>query len=577
MMKRIDALLMTCLCACAPLKGLDNTEVENLVDDWRDEVVYQVLVDRFSNGDKTNDYNVDTSNMNSYHGGDWQGLIDRFDYLQALGVTTLWISPVVKNVESDAGISGYHGYWAQDFTEVNPHFGNIAKLRELVQKAHDRQMKVVLDIVTNHVGQLFFYDVNKNGQPDILIEGSGTMSEVTRVTEFDPDYAKGGVRSFTSLGDAGPAPVVFFNEPDINRVKPMPEALQSPDAYNRRGRVTDWNDADQVLNGDFPGGLKDLDTENPIVRRAMIDSYTRWAELIDFDGFRIDTVKHVSHGFWKEFCQAVRDHAHLRGKKNFVMFGEIFDGNDDLVSSYTRDGELDAVVNFPAKYQVFEDVLKWNRAPTQKMEAYWNARGRLYPAFPHESGPSVGPANLPFNFLDNHDVPRFLSDAPSVSVLDQALFLLMTMPGVPIIYYGTEQGFTGANDPSNREDLWDSGFDMKHPEFVWISKLASARKQYPALRQGGMTFRWTSSRRTGEDAGIIAFSRTLKDSQVLVVMNTLDAGTSFTSFEGAPMQTGFGARAKLHDVLSGQKFTTDDEGTLVLEVKARQSLLLVKD
>ncbi len=564
------------LSACYELKGIDNHEVANLVEDWRDEVVYQVLVDRFANGDRTNDYNVDLSNMNSYHGGDWQGAIDQLDYLQELGVTTLWISPVVKNVESDAGIGGYHGYWAQDFTEVNPHFGNVAKLRELVDRAHERGMKVVLDIVTNHVGQLFFYDVNKNGQPDILIEGSGEQSELSRVTEFDPDFKPGGIRAFTSLGDAGPAPIVFFDVPEINRVKPMPEALQTPDAFNRRGRVTNWDDEQQVIYGDFPGGLKDLNTENPAVRRTMIDVYTRWAELIDFDGFRIDTVKHVEHDFWREFCQAVRDHAALRGKQNFVMFGEIFDGNDVKVSSYTRNGELDAVVNFPAKYQVFEDIIKWNREPTKKLQTYWEARAKLYAPFPHESGPTTGPANLPFNFLDNHDVPRFLSDAPSVAALDQALFLLLTMPGVPIIYYGTEQGFTGANDPSNREDLWQLGYDRKHPQYQWIKTVAGLRREYPALRRGGMSFRWTSERRTGEDAGILAFTRTLSDSQVLVVLNTLDAGMSVTAFEGAPMNAGFGPGVELIDRIEGGTYTTDARGTLVLELRARQNMLLVE-
>ncbi|MCC6807356.1 MAG: DUF1966 domain-containing protein [Deltaproteobacteria bacterium] len=571
----IALLLLPLGVGCRELKGLGDKPAQNLVSDWRDEVVYQLLVDRFANGDKTNDYNLDPSNMNSYHGGDWQGVIDKLEYLQALGVTTIWISPVVKNVESDAGISGYHGYWAQDFTEVNPHFGNVGKLRELSDKVHARGMKIVLDIVTNHVGQLFYYDVNKNGQPDIQIEGSGTESDITRVTEYDPDYKPAGIRSFTSLGDAGPAPIVFFDEPQINRVKPMPAALAVPEAYNRRGRVTDWNIDEQVLYGDFPGGLKDLNTMNPAVQQAMIEVYTHWAELIDFDGLRIDTVKHVEHEFWRVFCQAVRDHAIARGKKEFVMFGEIFDGNDEKVSAYTHDGELDAVVNFPAKYQVFEDVIKKNTEPTKKVQTYWELRAKNYPAFPHENGPSVSPANLPFNFLDNHDVPRFLSDAPSQAALEQALFMLMAMPGVPVIYYGTEQGYKGENDPSNREDLWLSHYDQAHPLYVWIKRLAGFRKDLEPLRRGAMVFKWVTERRTGEDAGILAFARTTQGQEVLVVMNTLDAGTSSTSFEGAGMPTGFPGKTTLKDLVTGQTYTTDDNGAVKLSLKARQNMLLV--
>ena len=111
--------------------------------------------------------------MAHWHGGDWKGVEDRLDYIQALGVTTLWISPVVKNVDSDAGFDGYHGYWTQDLDSPNPHFGDVPALRRMVAAAHGLGMKVILDIVTNHMGQLFYYDINKNGQPDNNVYGYG--------------------------------------------------------------------------------------------------------------------------------------------------------------------------------------------------------------------------------------------------------------------------------------------------------------------------------------------------------------------------------------------------------------------
>ena len=118
---------------------------DNVVD-WRDEVIYQIMTDRFFNGDRSNDYRVNLFDPSAYHGGDWRGIADRFDYLEALGVTALWISPVVKNVEEDAGFSSYHGYWTQDFTRPNPHFGDLTALREFVDEAHARGFKVILDI-----------------------------------------------------------------------------------------------------------------------------------------------------------------------------------------------------------------------------------------------------------------------------------------------------------------------------------------------------------------------------------------------------------------------------------------------
>ena len=107
--------------------------------DWRDEVIYQLLVDRFADGDLNNDDSVVPGALGRYQGGDWQGVIDHLDYLKTLGVTTLWISPVVRNVETDANFDGYHGYWQQDFTHVNPHFGDLAKLRELVHEGARRR------------------------------------------------------------------------------------------------------------------------------------------------------------------------------------------------------------------------------------------------------------------------------------------------------------------------------------------------------------------------------------------------------------------------------------------------------
>jgi alpha-amylase len=198
------------------------------VKDWRDEVIYQVLVDRFANGDVNNDFLVRPGPLARYQGGDWQGIIDHLDYFQELGVTTLWISPIVKNVETDADVDAYHGYWAQDLTELNPHFGDLSDLRRMTAAVHERGMKVVLDIVTNHMGQVFFYDINQNGQPDVYIGGSGSTSPVTRSTEFDPDFDPRGVQSFTSLGEAGRAPMVFIQDPKIHRVPPRPSMSSAP-------------------------------------------------------------------------------------------------------------------------------------------------------------------------------------------------------------------------------------------------------------------------------------------------------------------------------------------------------------
>ena len=154
------------------------------VQDWRDEVIYQVIVDRFADGDVNNDFNVEPGALDQYQGGDWQGIEDHLDYIQALGVTTLWISPIVQNVDSDADVDGYHGYWQQDLTAAQP---ALRRPRQPCVRwsphAHDRGMKVVLDIVCNHMGQVFFYDINLNGRPDDYVEGSGGSRATPRADQ----------------------------------------------------------------------------------------------------------------------------------------------------------------------------------------------------------------------------------------------------------------------------------------------------------------------------------------------------------------------------------------------------------
>lgn len=570
-------------------------ELTNNASDWRGEVIYQLMVDRFANGDLNNDVRVVEGDLGRYQGGDWQGVIDNVDYLVELGVTAVWISPVVRNVETDAGFDAYHGYWTQDFLDVNPHFGDIATLRRMVDVLHDHGILVILDVVTNHVGQVFYYDINKNGQPDEWLSGSGTRSELSRVSEYDPDFDARGVQAFTSLGESGPAPIRWITIPSINRGPPEPAEFANPEWYWRRGRVTVWGDEagvcrsagidpdnnwdacfdyvrQQEVTGDFPGGLKDLRTDLPEVRQALIDVFTYWIDEIDLDGFRIDTVKHVEHDFWTQFATAVREHAAARGKENFLLFGEVFDGQDWLLGSYTQPGMLDGVFYFSQKFRVYDAVFKYGAA-TWEIERLWTERAENYSTAPHPGGltdrfgePLV-PTQTLVNFLDNHDVARFLFDQPDINRLHAALMLLFTQDGIPCLYYGTEQGFTGGNDPGNREPLWWSGYDRQNPTYVLISQLTAMRRELPELRFGTQHVHWSTRRVADEqDAGIFAFERRYQGSRSMVVLNTHASKTSSTSAEDLGferMTTTFAPGTVLVDVMPGSDgatFTVTDEG-----------------
>ncbi len=578
--------LVTLTAGCMDMSGLSGERpISTHAADWRDDVVYQLMVDRFADADLSNDYRVDNTALARYQGGDWRGVEEHLDYLKGLGVTAIWISPIVKNVETDADVDGYHGYWAQDFTQLNPHFGNIADLRHMIDAAHDHGIKVILDIVVNHLGQLFYYDINMNGKPDERVAGNGSTSDVSHVNEYDPDYDPRGVQAVTSLGEAGPAPIRFVYDPATNHMPPEPDIFQQARAYHRRGRVYDWTDAEQVEKGDFPGGLKDINTEDPDVRQALIDIFVRWVELTDLDGFRIDTLKHVDHPFWQEFGKQVRQRLAAEGKKDFFMFGESFDGDDQLDGSYTFNGEVDSVFYFPQHFSVFRDVFQ-NGAPTQQIQDLFDKRlgaTPLYNPAPIEGGIGVPPNKALVNFIDNHDVARFLFNRPDPAALDNALLFLFSEDGIPCVYYGTEQGFSGGNDPANREVLWNSGFDTSNEHYKWIARLAKIRSSYPALTKGDLKITWASDRNGDEpDAGIIAFERSGGDagqSYVLAVINTNAKHASSPSYNGAPMQVSVAPGTKLVDVLhpNNPPVVVDPNGGLSPSVPPTSGVLLVPD
>ena len=577
-------------CVSVPDQG-KQPAITTHVDDWRDEVIYQVLTDRFANGDINNDYKVRPGYLARFQGGDWQGIIDHLDYIKTLGVTTLWISPVVKNVETDADVDSYHGYWAQDLTQTNPHFGDLAQLRKLTAACHDKNIKVVLDIVTNHMGQVFYYDMNLNGNPDINIGGSGPLqgagssSPIVRITEFDPDWDPRGVQAFTSLGNAGRAPIVFIQDPSINRIPP-PGILGTAAGYHGFGRILNYDDETQRRIGDFPGGLKDVATEVQAVRDQMVDSYTRWAELADLDGFRIDTVKHVEYEFWKDFSPRVRDRLARQGKNRFLMFGEAFDGNDKLLGSYTQEGMLDSVFYFSQKFQIFTDIFAnahdaKAQKGTEQIKNLWADRAVNYRTEPQPNGIGIAPSKSLVNFMDNHDVARFLFDAVGdKEALRNAFVLLMTEEGIPCLYYGDEQDFAGGNDPSNREVLWNTGFPTNGETFTQFAKLARLRAKYPALRRGDTNIVFSTLHTQEEaDAGIIGYERAGGDAgaeYALVVINT-NARHASTTADGTKAMKVTKPNVTLVDVLDPdlKTYPVPASGELRLVVPAQRAMILV--
>jgi alpha-amylase len=586
--------LIALVSACGPTQDTSAT-LQTHVGDWRDEVIYQILVDRFANGDPQNDIidgvGTKPGQLARFQGGDWRGIEQRLGYIQRLGATTIWISPIVDNVQRTDYQDGYHGYWAADFTRINRRFGSLSDLRSLVRTAHRRGVKVIIDVVTNHAGRLFFYDFDSDGHadPGELEPGfSKTGPHAAPVSWMLPRpqvfrYADrqawrqtlASASRITAPGSADPSDGFVPPGDGVERL--------SLDAshFHRRGQTSNFFDRAQKLHGDFPTGLRDLHTENEQVIGAMVDTYLRWVELTDVDGFRLDAVPHVPQAFWARFARELRAALAARGKHRFILLGEVFDRDPKLLASYTREGGLDAVFDFSLKWEVVDAFLLdgWPAA---------DARGALegyrahYPSEGHSGGVGLSPWQARVSMMDNHDMQRLRRELDDPFVAELAMTLVFTVDAIPSIYYGTEQELVGAWGNASREVLWEVGYREHTRMYKHIAKLAKLRKELPALRRGGLVVRYASpisARQRAPGAGLLAYERALDDDAA-----SARGGRALVALNGHPIDhatakvpTGFNPGTLLRDLLGEAKllWRVEADGRIPLSIPPRRAVLLV--
>ncbi len=522
----------------------------------QDEVIYFLLPDRFENGDAGNDRGglvgdrmltgFDPADSGFYHGGDLKGVIKRLDYIRALGATTIWIAPIFRNkpVQGEAphASAGYHGYWITDFTHVDPHFGSDEDFAALVRAAHARGLKVILDIVVNHTADVIQYrecprhpcayrsradyPYQRQGGADgqainagFAGDDDGSAANFARLTR--PDYA------YTPYLPAGEAHVK------------APDWLNNPIYYHNRGDTSFTGES--ATMGDF-GGLDDLFTENPRVVQGFIDIYAGWIDRYGIDGYRIDTARHVDPAFWQAFVPAILARAKADGIPNFHIFGEVnIDRMDPgYLARYTQVDHLPAVLDFAFRRAVIDTVAEGKG--TEELSDLF-AEDALY------RGGEAAARQLT-TFISNHDNGRFASlvlkahpdigDDEMRRRVTLAYAMLLTLRGVPAIYYGDEQGFSGGEDRAGREDMFRSGvpsynaehligtgetgardhFEASGPLFGGIAELARIRTAHPALTEGRQITRASEDR-----PGLFAVSRIdpVNGREILIAFNTSTA------------------------------------------------------
>jgi cyclomaltodextrin glucanotransferase len=431
-------------------------------EEFRGETIYFIVTDRFSVGKKHTHEpgpldDPTHQDWNKYWGGDLQGVINKLDYLQSLGVTTVWLTPLFEQVEGTAGsgTAPIHGYWTQDFKRVNSRWVNDPKevrlfaentvLDHLIEGLHDRKMKFVLDIVCNHSSPL-------------TTKGKGKLYDDGKlIADFDND---------------------------------------KNNWYHHYGDVKDWNDQWQIQNGELCG-LATFNENNLDYRRYIIGAIKMWLDK-GVDGLRIDTVKHMPNWFWQEFTGEMASH-----RPDIFIFGEWIHNHpaNPVAIDFANHAGM-SVFDF-ALCQAIRDCIGKNAEPGfQMIQDIFDLDG------------NYRSASELVTMYENHDMPRFQSLGASNEMLDLATVLIMTVRGVPCLYYGCEQYLhndtEGGNDPYNRPmmEKWDQ--DTK--AFQIIRRLAAERGKNPAIQWGGM---WPKI----IERDLYVFVRKYRDSRVVVILN----------------------------------------------------------
>jgi glycosidase len=483
------------------------------------DLIYFVMPDRYKDGDKKNNDNggFNTSLTAFYHGGDLKGLTgtceagdDGLARIKSLGFTAVWLTPVVTQQEAIGAGSGYHGYWGVDFLNVDPHLGTNADMLEFSKCAKKLGLKIILDVVTNHTGDVIKY---RGNEPYIPAESKKLKN---------PAWLN-DINNYHNVGDMGSC----------------------------------WGVGNCTKLGDFYG-LDDLATEKPVVYKGWAEVYGKWISNYGISGFRVDTARHVDDKFFKNWSPLIQASAKKSNINDFTIFGEVFDYSVFNLMTYVRQNKIQTVLDFPFQAKATEYASGYSNAPTLTA---------LFENDDYYTSAQSSASNL-VTFLGNHDVGRagFIIASKRIQPADQlvprtnlANALMYFSRGIPTVYYGDEVGMTGTNsgkDQFARQDMFPTEVEIwktetriggspigngdaftatkQNPIAKYLVELAEIRKNNPALANGPMLERYSkyalyviSKKDVAENREyLVAFNNSDTDEVVEVTTATATGGWS---------------------------------------------------
>ena len=482
--------------------------------EFRQETIYFIVVDRFHDGDPTNNegpnpelYDPEGKNWGKYWGGDLQGVIDKLDYLKDMGVTAVWLTPLFEQVEAlFVEQAAIHGYWTKDFKRLNPRF--IAKgdnpsvnqtqetkdtvFDKLVDELHQRKMKLVLDIVCNH------------SNPDFSGKKGELYDDGVKIADFNDDR---------------------------------------DDWYHHYGEVTNWEDEWQVQNCEL-SGLATFNENNTEYRLYIKSAIKQWLDR-GVDALRVDTVKHMPIWFWQEFNADILTH-----RPDVFILGEWIysDPRNDRSVEFANESGM-TILDFGLCVAIREALGSGAEAGFQLIQDVLDLDHRYY-----------GATEL-ITFIDNHDMPRFQSLNADRQMLQLAICLMMTTRGIPCLYYGTEQYLhddtEGGNDPYNRPMM--EKWDTDSPIYRDVRLLSGLRRLNPAISMGSQWQKYLTP-------DVYCYVRRYRDSVVFVAMNRGNA----VKVEAVDTELPDGEHT---EVLSRRKFDVKDGMLYNLELGDREVMI----
>jgi len=523
--------------------------------DWREQIIYFLMIDRFDDGDPANNDQgqgeFDPASGAHYSGGDLHGISRRLNYIRGLGATAVWITPPVAHQWWDDAVryGGYHGYWGTDFTAIDPHFGSLADYQQLSRALHAAGMYLVQDIVVNHVGNYIRY-------PQAWDANDPTVG-------FVSNSDRGGRRAPTQ------AP--------FTRNDPRDPAQRAEAIYHWTPTIRDGRDRYQELNYQL-ADLDDLNTGNPQVQAALRRSYGHWIAQAGVDAFRVDTAFYVPPAFFTDFLHSddpdapgIARVAAATGRRDFHVFGEGFgidppfaDAQARKIDGYLREAggrAMPGMINFPL-YGSTLDVFARGR-PTATLGHRVRSMMRLH------ARPQLMPS-----FVDNHDVDRFLAGG-SLAGLQQSLLLIMTLPGIPTIYYGTEQAF-GRPRAAMFAGGYQSGgrdhFDTDAPLYRQIAAMATLRRAHKVFTHGTPKVLFE----TAAGPGAFAYEMQHEAARAIVVFNSADREALLDNLDtglpaGTTLRGAFDLSGATRDLRVGAS------GKLSLRLAPRAGMLWIAD